>query len=175
MMSNTVTRNALLGMSAAVALGLMGGAAFAKEPASKAFITKAIQGNMAEVSMGQLAQQNGQSDAVKQYGQMLATDHGAANEKAQAVAQQMNVTVPTEPSRKQKADMAKMQKLNGAAFDKAFAQHAVMDHKKDIAEYTKASKMKGDPAGDYASQTLPDLQKHLEAAQALQKGGAKSM
>ncbi|GGH18537.1 hypothetical protein GCM10007036_20820 [Alsobacter metallidurans] len=174
-MRNTMSRNALLGMSAAFALALPGGVAFAKEPASKAFITKAIQGNMAEVSMGQLAQQNGQSDAVKQYGQMLATDHGAANDKAQAVAQQMNVTVPTEPSKKQKADMAKMQKLTGAAFDKAFAQHAVMDHKKDIAEYTKASKMKGDPAGDYASQTLPDLQKHLEAAQALQKGAAKTM
>jgi putative membrane protein len=175
MNSNSLFRSALVGFGATVALAVTGGAGMAKDPASKAFITKAIQGNMAEVSMGQLAQQNGQSDAVKQYGQMLVSDHGAANEKAQAVAQQMNVTVPTEPTSKQKADMAKMQKLNGAAFDKAFAQHAVMDHKKDIAEYTKASKMKGDPAGDYASQTLPDLQKHLEAAQALQKGGAKSM
>lgn len=175
MSSNSLSRSALLGFSAAVALAITGGAGLAKEPASKTFIAKAIQGNMAEVSMGQLAQQNGQSDDVKQYGQMLATDHGAANEKAQAVAQQMSVTAPTEPNRQQKADYAKMQKMSGAAFDKAFAQHMVMDHKKDIAEYTKASKMKGDPAGDYASQTLPALQKHLEAAQALNKGGAKSM
>ena len=171
----TISRTTLLGTGAALALLASAGMGFAKEPASKTFITKAIQGNMAEVSMGELAQQNGQSDGVKQYGQMLAKDHGAANEKAQAVAQQISVTAPTEPTKKQKADHDKMAKLTGPAFDKAFAQHMVMDHKKDIAEYTKASKMKGDPAGDYASQTLPDLQKHLEAAQALQKGAAKSM
>ncbi|WP_245422177.1 DUF4142 domain-containing protein [Alsobacter soli] len=170
-------RGTVLAVSAALALAFTAGPSLAKDQgaAAKTFITKAIQGNMAEVSMGQLAQQNGQSDSVKQFGQMLATDHGAANQKAQAVAQQMGVQVPTEPSKKQLADYNKMQKLNGAAFDKAFAQHMVADHKKDIAEYKKAAKMQGDPAGDYANQTLPDLEKHLQAAQQLQKGGGKSM
>ncbi|WP_406858265.1 DUF4142 domain-containing protein [Alsobacter sp. KACC 23698] len=170
-----MSRISILGLTASLALALSAPAALAKDPPSKAFITKAIQGNMAEVSMGQLAQQNGQSDAVKSYGQMLATDHGAANQKATAVAQQMGVTPPTEPTKQQKADYQKMSKMNGAAFDKAFAKHMVTDHKKDIAEYQKASKMKGDPAGDYASQTLPDLQKHLEAAQSLDKNAGKSM
>jgi putative membrane protein len=87
----------------------------------------------------------------------------------------LGVTPPTEPTKQQKADYQKMSKMNGAAFDKAFAKHMVADHKKDIAEYQKASKMKGDPAGDYASQTLPDLQKHLEAAQSLDKSAGKSM
>jgi putative membrane protein len=83
--------------------------------------------------------------------------------------------VPTEPTKQQTADYQKLAKMNGAAFDKAFAKHMVADHKKDIAEYQKASKMKGDPAGDYASQTLPDLQKHLETAQSLEKNAGKSM
>jgi putative membrane protein len=44
----------------------------------------------------------------------------------------------------------------------------VADHKKDIAAYQKESK-KTDAAGQYAKDTLPTLQKHLDAAQALEK------
>ena len=101
---------------------------------------------------------------------MLVTDHGQANTKAQSVAQTFNVTPPTEPNAKQKKDYDKMSKLNGAAFDKAFAQHMVADHKKDIAAFQKETKSKNQAAASFAKETLPTLQKHLETAQSLQKG-----
>jgi putative membrane protein len=56
------------------------------------FLAEAIQGDLAEVNMGKLAQQKGQSDDVKQYGQMLQQDHGAHLQKAQQMAQQLGVT-----------------------------------------------------------------------------------
>jgi putative membrane protein len=149
-------------------MGLMSAPAVAQDKASQKFITEAIQGNFAEVAMGQLAQQNGERSDVKSYGQMLVTDHGAANQKAMEAAKALNVTPPSGPSDKQKADMAKMEKQKGAAFDKAFAHHMVADHKKDIAAYQKESK-KTDAAGQYAKDTLPTLQKHLDGAQALEK------
>jgi len=139
--------------------------------ADQKFIKEAIEGNLAEVQMGQLAQQNGASQSVKDFGQMLVTDHGQANTKAQSVAQTFNVTPPTEPNAKQKKDYDKMSKLNGAAFDKAFAQHMVADHKKDIAAFQKETKSKNQAAASFAKETLPTLQKHLETAQSLQKGG----
>ena len=40
-------------------------AALAKDKASDSFLKKAIEGNYAEVKMGELAQNNGQSDGVK--------------------------------------------------------------------------------------------------------------
>ena len=55
--------------------------ASAKDKPSEAFLKKAIEGNYAEVSMGDLAQKNGQSDGVKSFGKMLSTDHDAANQK----------------------------------------------------------------------------------------------
>jgi putative membrane protein len=64
---------------------------------------------------------------------------------------------------------ARLAKLSGAAFDRKFASEMVKDHKKEIAEYQRAAKKQGDPAGTYASETLPILQKHLENAQALTK------
>jgi putative membrane protein len=148
----------------------MSSSAFA-QGADQKFIKEAIEGNLAEVQMGQLAQQNGQSQGVKDFGQMLVTDHGQANTKAQSVAQSMNVTPPTEPNAKQKKEYDKMSKLNGPAFDKAFAQHMVTDHKKDIAAFQKETKSKNQQVAGFASETLPTLQKHLQTAQSLQKGG----
>src|SRR5947209_2384630 len=158
--------------AAAIAFSLASGSAFA-QGADQKFIKEAIEGNLAEVQMGQLAQQNGASQGVKDFGQMLVTDHGQANTKAQSVASALNVTPPTEPNAKQKKDYDKMSKLNGAAFDKAFAQHMVADHKKDIAEFQKETKSKNQTLAAFASDTLPTLQKHLKSAQALQKS-AKS-
>jgi putative membrane protein len=151
----------------AAALLMAAGAAAAQDKASQKFLTEAIEGNYAEVQMGQLAQKNGQSDGVKSFGQMLVQDHGSANDKAIKVAKDSGVTAPTGPSAKQKSEYEKMAKMSGAAFDKAFAEHMVADHKKDISEYQKEAK-KTDAAGKYASDSLPVLQKHLQTAQSLQ-------
>jgi len=157
-------------LAAGVIAAAVSSSAFA-QGADQKFIKEAIEGNLAEVQMGQLAQQNGQSQGVKDFGQMLVTDHGQANTKAQSVAQSMNVTPPTEPNAKQKKEHDKMSKLSGAAFDKAFAQHMVADHKKDIAAFQKETKSKNQAVASFASETLPTLQKHLQTAQSLQKGG----
>jgi putative membrane protein len=158
---------------AAAVLALMSAASAqsvsSQDKASQKFLTKAIEGNFAEVSMGQLAQQNAQSQDVKDYGQMLVTDHGAANQQAQQAASSIGLSnPPTGPNKKQMADHDKLAKLNGTAFDRAFARHMVQDHKKDIAEYKKEARH-SDAAGDYAKATLPNLDKHLKGAQTLAK------
>ena len=165
-------RTSLLRASLAAALICSAAGAFAQGKTSKTaqtFITKAVQGNLAEVAMGQLAQKNGASDEVKKYGQQLVTDHTAAGQKATAAAEQMGVTPPTEPSRKQKADHAKMSKMTGEAFDRAFVRHMVADHKKEVAAHKKAAKMKTEAAAGYATGALPALEQHLETAQGLSK------
>jgi putative membrane protein len=143
--------------------------ASAKDKLGEAFLKKAIEGNYAEVSMGDLAQKNGQSDGVKSFGKMLSTDHAAANQKATDAAKSIGMDAPTGPSAKQKADYDRMSKTSGTEFDKMFATHMIADHRKDIAEYKKASKMK-DAAGEYASGEIDTLQKHLDAAESLNPG-----
>jgi putative membrane protein len=156
-------------LAAIAAVVLSSGVAQAADKASAKFLPKAIEGNFAEVEMGKLAQSNGQSEDVKSFGKMLVTDHSAANEKAMDVAKSMNVTVPTGPNEKQKADHDKMAKMKGAEFDKMFAKDMIADHKKDIKEY-KAEAKESDAAGQYAKDSLPTLEKHLQTAQSLEKG-----
>ena len=139
---------------------------FAQDKASQKFLKEAIEGNLAEVQMGQLAEKNGKSDGTRSFGQMLQKDHSDANQKATAAANQMGMSPPSEPNSKQKAMYDKMSKLSGDKFDREFAKHMVTDHKKDIKEYQKEAK-KDDAAGAYAKEALPTLQKHLETAQSL--------
>ena len=159
----------VLSVGAATFLMLSLAGAAAKDKASETFLKKAIEGNFAEVSMGDLAQMNGQGDDVKSYGRMLSTDHAAANQRALEAAKGLGVNPPSELNAKQKVDYEKMSKMSGAAFDKMFATHMVADHQKDIAEYMKASKVT-DAAGEYASGQIETLRKHLDAAKSLKSG-----
>jgi len=158
-----------LSLGTAILMAISIVTASAKDKPSETFLKKAIEGNYAEVSMGDLAQKNGQSDGVKSFGKMLSTDHAAANQKAMDAAKGMDMKPPSGPNAKQKADYDKMSKMSGANFDKTFATHMVADHQKDIAQYKKASKMK-DAAGEYASRQIDTLEKHLDTAKSLKPG-----
>ncbi|MBZ6075513.1 DUF4142 domain-containing protein [Microvirga puerhi] len=152
-----------------VIVSLSSWGAWARETPSHQFITKAIQGNLAEISLGQLAQERGGTDGVKSFGQMLVQDHSAAKDQATAAATSAQVTPPTEPSRAQKSEHDRLSKLSGDAFDRQFIAHMVTDHKKDIAEYQKEAKRSDGAISDYAKGALPTLQKHLDTAQSLEK------
>jgi len=159
--------------SLALLAALLASSAYAAEKPSQAFLKKAIEGNFAEIEMGKLAQQNGQNENVKKFGQMLSDDHSTANEKAIDVAKTIGVTPPDGPNPKQKADYNKMSKMSGAQFDRDFAAHMVADHEKDIAEYKKEAKQ-ADAAGAYAKDQIDVLQKHLQAAKSLKSSKTSS-
>jgi putative membrane protein len=156
----------ILSIATAAALLSITSFAHAADQAGSKFIRDAIEGNLSEIQMGQLAQQKGQADEVKSFGQKLVTDHTASNTKANEVAKELGVTAPTSPTTKQKATYDRLSKLSGAGFDRAFARDMVADHKADIAKFQKAEKMSG-PAGTFAKDTLPTLQEHLKIAQGL--------
>jgi putative membrane protein len=160
-------------MSIAAFSLLLASNAFAAESSSQVFLKKAIEGNYAEAKMGQLAQQNGQSDDVKRFGQMLLDDHSAANQKAIGAAQSMGVTPPDGPNAKQKIAYEKMSKMKGTKFDHEFAMHMITDHRRDISEYKTAAK-KVDAAGEYAKGEIDVLQKHLDTAKSLSSGKTSS-
>lgn len=157
-------RSSLLGVIAV----LSGTVAFAAAQSDQHFLKESIQGNLAEVDVGNLAQQKGQSQGVKDFGATLAKDHAAANEKAEKAASTLGVSPPSEPSAKQKALYKKLSALSGEQFDKEFVRSMVKDHQEDIAKYEKESNSGSGAAADYAKAILPDLHKHLDMAEHLQ-------
>jgi putative membrane protein len=134
--------------------------------AEQHFLIEAIQGDLAEVNMGKLAQEKGEADEVKQFGQMLQQDHSAHLKQAEQMAHQMGITPPNSPNAKQQAMQEKLEKLSGSAFDKEFKQAMIKDHNEDIAKYRRQATSKGS-LGEFAQETIPTLEKHLKQAHSL--------
>lgn len=138
--------------------------------ADKVFLKKAMQGSMAEIQLGQLALTKSSNDQVKQFAQKMIDDHGKLNDQAKPVAMQNNVPVPAGPSKKDKAVMAKLQTMSGAAFDKAYIQDMVKDHQADDKDFkTEAMSGQNSSIKDLASQGEPIIASHLQMVQQISK------
>jgi putative membrane protein len=145
------------------------GAAFARGLSPQEFVHKAAAAGMAEVELGQLASNQGSSDAVKQFGQQMVRDHSAADDKLKQLAQQQNITLPTAlpPDKQSTADM--LRRKSGTAFDRAYAAQMVRDHEKAVGLFRTAAADNQLPEDlrRYAKDTLPTLEHHLQEAQQL--------
>jgi len=140
------------------------------------FVLKAAQGGLAEVQLGQLATEKAASPEVKQFGQRMVDDHTKANDQLKQIAQQEGVTVPDQLDAKDAATKARLEKLSGKEFDRAYMRDMVSDHTKDVTEFKhEANSGKNSAVKNFASQTVPTLEDHLkEAKDIAPKVGAKT-
>jgi len=133
--------------------------------ADRQFIKNAAAGGMAEVELGQLATEKASNDGVKKFGQRIVDDHSKANDQLKQVAANEGVTLPQHLDAKDKALKARLSKLSGASFDKAYMAAMVKDHTKDVADFRQESENGRDPeVKHFAKETLPTLESHLTEA-----------
>jgi putative membrane protein len=127
------------------------------------FYKNAAEGGIFEVDAGNLAQQKGNTQAIKDFGAMMVTDHSAANDKLKALAASKNISLPTSASVGQMATKAKLDVLSGDTFDKSYIKSQVKAHRETIALFKKEIASGQDPdAKAFATATLPTLQMHLK-------------
>jgi putative membrane protein len=145
-------------------------------PADRQFVKKAAEGGLAEVELGKLASEKADSPDVKQFGQRMVDDHSKANDQLKQVASEKGITIPDKLSAKDAATKARLEKLSGRAFDRAYMRDMVTDHTKDVSEFRMESKNAKDPdVKNFASQTLPTLKDHLKEAKSIApKAGVKT-
>ncbi len=136
----------------------------------RTFITEAAAGGMAEVELGRLATQKASRSEVKEFGQMMIDDHSKANTQLTKIAQDEGITPPATLKAQDKATQDHLSKLSGEAFDRAYIQHMVKDHQKDVAAFRKQSTgAANSEVKQFASSTLPTLEKHLKRAQEIEQ------
>lgn len=108
----------------------------AKGPdADKAFLKKAMEANIAEIQMAQLALEKSSDDQVRHFALQMQDDHGKLQDELKQVAGQLNVPVPAEPSKGAAKSMEKMKALSGDAFDQAYIKDMIKAHKEDSKAY----------------------------------------
>jgi putative membrane protein len=132
------------------------------------FVKEAAEGGLAEVELGQMAEQKASSEQVKQFAQRMVNDHSKANDQLKQIASSEGITVPDKLNAKDKMLKAKLSKLSGDKFDHVYMENMVKDHEKDISDFQKESSNGTNPqVKQFASQTLPTLQSHLQEAQSI--------
>jgi len=97
----------------------------------KHFLMEASQGGMAEIQLGQLASEKGQSPKVKAFGEKMVTDHTKLNNELKPFADKDGVPPPTGLSAEDQAELDKLNGLSGAEFDKEYVAYMEKDHRHD--------------------------------------------
>src|SRR5712671_3944361 len=134
------------------------------------FVNKAAQGGLAEVQLGQMVAQKAQNQAVKDFAQRMVDDHSKANDQVKQLASQKGITLPADVDSSDKQFQDQLSSASGAKFDKMYMDHMVQDHKKDVSEFQSEATKAADPdVKNFAQQTLPTLQDHLQQAQTTDK------
>jgi putative membrane protein len=139
------------------------------------FVDFVGQTDMLEAHLGQMAANQASAQGVKDYAQMLVTDHTNDYQKLGPLAQKDGLTVPTGLDAEHNKMIAPLEKLNGAAFDSRYLHAMVEGHTKAIQIFKReAADAQSPDLKAYASDTLPVLQKHLDGAKDLLKKPSKT-
>jgi putative membrane protein len=172
----------LLALAAVCAMALFGVMAWAQKYPSAAqstnnsanrltsgdstFATKAAQGGMAEVKLGELAKEKASSRAVKDFGQRMVDDHSKVNDELKSLAARKDITLPTTLDSKDQSTYDHLSSLSGVTFDKEYMRDMISDHRTDISEFKHEADHGTDPdLKAFASKTLPTLEEHLRLAE----------
>jgi putative membrane protein len=155
--------------------------------ADTAFVQQALTSGTEEVALAKLAAEKSQNEQIKQFAQMLVSDHTAVNEQLQLLAQRNGATpAPRDGSKRGGTETSppaaqpgaapsspkaqQLAKLSGSEFDKEFLSIVVEGHEKSVELYSTESEKGTNPAAKkLATETLPKIKEHLQQAKSLQQ------
>jgi putative membrane protein len=158
----------------AVVLALRTGSA-APVPASTALDDATIvaifdAANTSDIETGELGAKKGSTQAVRDFGAVLARDHKTVRQQGRDLAKKLSVT-PTPPkddnsAKDHAAIMKRLNSLSGAEFDKAFLQNEVGYHEAVIAAVTKTllPAIQNAELKDLVTKVAPAFVAHRDAA-----------
>ncbi|MNK10713.1 hypothetical protein D3C87_287420 [compost metagenome] len=180
---NTILFKAALGAATVLSIGSVALAQTPTAPApaatnkldseARGFLSEAAESGHLEIAGSKLALQKSQNAQVKAFAQKMVDDHAKVGQKLDALAKSKGFEPPTEPSLVQKAKLKALD-LRDDSFDKAYADEiGVAAHEDAVKLFEKASKDVKDPdVKQFATETLPSLNQHLQEAKALQQSVA---
>lgn len=97
------------------------------------FARAAAAGGLSEVELGQLAEHEGQSSAVREFGQRMVSDHSKANAQLKELAAAANIPLPNTPDAEHRSMREQLDQVHGAAFDGTYIRGQVIDPSADGA------------------------------------------
>jgi putative membrane protein len=165
---------------AATSLALLCGHAVAQAPNDAQIASIVVTANQVDIDAGKLAESKGSNAEVKAFGKQMVTDHSGVNKQAVALVTKLKVAPEDNAtSRSLKAggadNVRNLERLNGAAFDKAYVDHEVAYHEQvlDAIDKTLIPSAQNAELKSLLVSVRPAFVAHLEHAKMLQATLAK--
>jgi putative membrane protein len=131
------------------------------------FLQQAHQGNLAEISAGQLATVSGNSQTVKDVGATMVADHTTLDTAVTQLAARLGVSLPASPNPEQQAVATRLRQNKGAAFDSLFVATQLDAHTTALADAQTEMSRGGDPNVIAAARSsAPVIEKHIQMLRA---------
>jgi putative membrane protein len=136
-----------------------------------AFLQQAAMGGRAEVELSQMALRQSSRQDVRDLAQHMITDHTAANQQVQQLADARGITLPSQPDTQHRQLSEQLNNANGPSFDQLYLQTMLQDHRQTISMFERESQSAADPQiRSFATSTLPKLRDHLRMVESLTSG-----
>ena len=138
--------------------------------AEQKFVEEAAQSNIAEVTLGRSAIEKATDKQVREFGEHMVKEHGEANQKLKAIAEDKGAQWREEPNEKQKKAGDKLGKAEGNKFDTQYIKQMIKDHEDDISKYEEMlEEVQDQELKQYIADELPKLQGHLGTAKGIEE------
>ena len=135
------------------------------------FVRKAVQGEMTEVRLGELAAQKGKRDDVKKFGEQMVTDHTKINDSLKSLALLKGITLQDALDPAHAGVVDRLATLESDQFDKAYIDEMVKDHKEDIGAFREEAKVvKDSDLKTLVAKSLPILKEHMQHIEKVANG-----
>ena len=132
------------------------------------FVMQAAMSNRAEVELGTLATTRAENASVKEFGQMMVTEHTTAQSELADIADDLDLGLADSLDAENKALKETLSALSGAAFDVAYMNSQVAAHEKTLANFdAEISGGSNQQVKAYASKYRPHIRMHLDSATAV--------
>ena len=140
--------------------------------------------NQMEITLGQMAERQSTTQAVKDYAKELVSDHQKADGDLTAFAKKHDAVIGKDVAKtaadkqaqaNDQKEMASLKTLKGNTFDKQFLDMMVTGHEHEIAKLdTFIGETNDSDLKNVLSDIKPVMQKHEDAARALQTATPRS-
>jgi len=132
-----------------------------------ALIHNGLEGGLTEIKASTLAEKNSTNPDVVSFAKMMIADHSKADSTLLWMEDDKLMTEADTITAEHQEIIDSLATKTGPAFDKAYLAMMIADHEEAVDLFTEQSNDKNETIQDFARNTLPTIQMHLDKAKEL--------
>jgi putative membrane protein len=131
------------------------------------FITEMAEARLMDLEEGKIAQQRSTTKDLKSYGTLMVKDQTEMLHELKKLAALKHVAIPSGLGPDKAEGLKELKEVHGESFDRKFIKMMIIDHKRDVKKFERATRSRDADVQVFATKYLPYIQSHLERIRGL--------